>query len=127
MKKVPFTLGNTRFAKNFATDNDKVKENRKQQVITQAQRAYKKEIDDLKDKLLDKQVELDKLNDFSPRTDDDLLYRNDFNASEWAKSRIDVVSKMEALEYKIKTLQEDYNYWFTDIKEPSNDSNKEAK
>jgi len=105
-------IENTVFYKNLVNTNEKIKQDRGIMLAGQAERAKRKIVEDLIDKIENEKFKLERMYDLSPKETTDLAYREDFNPKTWAEETQKIEDNIFALTVKMTTAKKAYEKQF---------------
>jgi len=101
-----------KFELNLMSSNEGIKKTRGKTLANQAERAKRKVIESVQEEIEQKEFELERLNDLSPKQTTDLAYRDDFNPQNWAERTSELEVKIYTLKIRLNILEKSYDKWF---------------
>ncbi len=106
-----------KFTMNLTANNKAIKAKRVATLASQAKKAKRNYIDAFIEDKEALEIKLEVLYDLNAKSAQDLMYREDFNAKEFARITGETVVGISRLKLKIDSLEVDFNELFAEIKE----------
>jgi hypothetical protein len=105
-----------KFASSLLRNSSKIKEDRAITIFRNAERFYKRKVEDLEARIQDLETERDSQLDMSPTDINSLVLASDFNAEKFYDTDMKLTLEIREANIKLEEARKRYNELFTNVK-----------